>query len=75
MATARRSGHRAWIGHRRLEVKTKGIEFQVYDNKDAFLGDCIVSKFGLTWCKGKTKRENGKKLKWRDFINSMQDDA
>ena len=54
----------------KMDVKTKGVEFQVYDNKDNFLGDLIITKSNLIWCQGKTKRANGKKMKWRDFINS-----
>ena len=51
-----------------MEVKNTGIEFEVRDNKDDFLGDCFVTKTGITWCQGKTKQENGKKISWQDFI-------
>jgi hypothetical protein len=26
-----------------MDVKTRGIEFSVYDNPDTFLGDCYVT--------------------------------
>jgi len=55
-----------------MEIKNNGIEFEVYDNADKFLGDCVVTKTGLTWCKGKTARENGAKITWRDFIAQME---
>ena len=54
-----------------MDVKNNGIEFQIYDNDENFLGDCIVSKTGLTWCKGKTARENGVKMGWAKFIDMM----
>ncbi len=30
-----------------MDVKNKGIEFQVYDNDNNFRGDCIVTKANL----------------------------
>ena len=55
-----------------MEIKNKGIELDVYGNDDKHLGDLVVTKTGLTWCKGKTKSENGKKVKWEDFIEYME---
>ncbi len=51
-----------------MEIKNKGVEFDVYSNDDKHLGDCIVTKTGITWCKGRTTPENGVKIKWQDFI-------
>lgn len=52
-----------------MQVKQKGIELEVRskDGKDQ-LGDCYATMTGLIWCKGKTKKENGIKVKWEDFI-------
>jgi hypothetical protein len=55
-----------------MEIKNKGVELDVYDNNDNHLGDLIVTKTGLTWCKGKTTPANGKKIKWEDFIVKME---
>jgi hypothetical protein len=57
-----------------MDVKTNGIEFEVYDNDDNFLGDCFLTKTGLTWCEGKTRRKNGVKVSWREFIDWMNSD-
>lgn len=54
-----------------MAVKTKGIEFEVYDNDGTFRGDCILTKTGLVWCEGKTARANGKKATWEQFITWM----
>lgn len=51
-----------------MEIKNKGIELDVYDNKGKHLGDLVVTKTGLTWCKGKTTQQNGKKISWDAFI-------
>lgn len=56
----------------KMEVKNNGVEFDVYDNKDVFQGDMFVTKSGLIWCKGKTKKENGVKVSWEEFINWME---
>jgi hypothetical protein len=52
-----------------MEIKNTGVELDVYsaDGK-SHLGDLIVTKTGLTWCKGKTGRDNGTKFTWKKFI-------
>jgi hypothetical protein len=54
-----------------MDVKTKGIEFDVSDNNDKHLGDLIVNKTGIVWCQGKTTPAKGKRVKWKDFINLL----
>lgn len=51
-----------------MEVKNAGIEFEVYspDGK-SHIGDLIVTKRNLIWCKGRTHRENGQEISWGDF--------
>ncbi len=48
-----------------MEIKSKGIEFEVRsaDDKEQ-IGDCSATMTGLTWCKGKTGKGKGIKLKW-----------
>ena len=57
-----------------MEVKNNGIEFEIRNTDDTFLGDCIVNKKGLIWCQGKTSRENGKQVSWDKFIQWMVKD-
>lgn len=33
--------------------KNKGVEFEVRDTSDNFLGDLIITKSGLIWCEDK----------------------
>lgn len=54
-----------------MKVKNKGIELDIYDNDGEHLGDLVVTKTRLIWCKGKTKRENGKKVTWAQFTAFM----
>lgn len=54
-----------------MQVKNKGIEFDVYDG-DKFLGDFIVAKSGIIWCKGKQSRANGKKINWKKLIELLE---
>ncbi len=54
-----------------MDVKTNGIEFEVYDNDGTFRGDCFLTKTGLIWCEGRTRRENGVKVTWDEFITWM----
>ena len=54
-----------------MEVKNNGIEFEVYDNAGVHRGDCFVTKTGLIWCEGRTRKANGKKVAWDEFIDWM----
>ena len=54
-----------------MEVKNRGIEFEVHDNNGNFKGDCYVTKSGLIWCEGRTQKRNGVKVSWDQFIAWM----
>jgi hypothetical protein len=58
-----------------MEIKNKGIELEVRDTDGTFLGDLIVTKTQIIWCKGKTSREHGKKLSWQKFADKMETDG
>ena len=58
-----------------MEIKNKGVELEVRDTDDTFLGDLIVTKTQIIWCKGKTSREHGKKLTWQKFASVMEDNG
>jgi hypothetical protein len=51
-----------------MEVKQKGVELRVKDPDGTFHGDCYVTMTGLVWCKGKTGKDNGVKIPWKDFM-------
>jgi hypothetical protein len=52
-----------------MDVKNKGIELEISEPNDGKrLGDLIITKSHLIWCEGKTRRENGKKVKWTEFV-------
>ncbi len=55
-----------------MEIKNKGVELDVYDNQESFLGDLVITKTRLTWCPGKTQPDNGHKIEWQEFIDFMQ---
>jgi hypothetical protein len=55
-----------------MEIKNTGIELEVRDPQDNFLGDLIVTKTQIIWCKGKTARKNGKMINLENFIKRME---
>jgi hypothetical protein len=57
-----------------MELKNKGIELDVYDNEGKHLGDLVITKTRLIWCKGKTQPDNGIPITWNDFIDYMESD-
>lgn len=57
-----------------MDVKTKGIEFQVNENDGTLRGDCVLTKTGLIWCEGKTTPKNGKRVSWDKFIRWMNEE-
>lgn len=55
-----------------MDIKTKGIELDVYSSDGkSHLGDLVVTKTGLTWCRGKTMPANGQRISWEEFIAVM----
>ena len=58
-----------------MDVKSNGIEFEVRSpDGSQQIGDCYLTMTGLVWCKGKTKKKNGVKISWSDFIEVMTTD-
>jgi len=52
-----------------MQVKQKGIELGVRSaNGKEQLGDCYATMTGLVWCSGRTKKENGVKIKWSELM-------
>lgn len=54
-----------------MEVRNNGIEFEVAGNDGTHKGDCILTKTGLVWCEGRTRRANGTRKSWQEFIDWM----
>ena len=56
-----------------MEVKSRGIELEIRspDGRKQ-LGDLVVTKSQIIWCKGKTTRERGVSVPWNDFIAWME---
>ncbi|MBC7213246.1 MAG: hypothetical protein H5U33_25480 [Pseudomonas sp.] len=54
-----------------MEIKNKGVELDISDGKGR-LGDLVVTRTGLIWCKGKVSREKGVKISWKEFIEWME---
>ena len=54
-----------------MDVKNAGVELDIADNDGTHLGDLVVTKANLIWCKGKTARKNGKKITWEAFAAYM----
>jgi len=42
-----------------MEVKNAGIELEIRDTANNFLGDLIITKTSLIWCEGRTRRQTG----------------
>jgi len=51
-----------------MELKTKGMTLDVYDNDDTFLGDLRIGKATIEWCKGKTHKGHGSQRTWKELI-------
>ncbi|MDA0256969.1 MAG: hypothetical protein O3C25_04410 [Chloroflexi bacterium] len=57
-----------------MEVKTRGIEFEVKTPSGEFVGDLIVTSTQFIWCEGKTTREHGKSISLPAFRKFMTKD-
>ena len=56
-----------------LEIKNKGLELEIRSTNDEFLGDMIINKKGITWCKGKKTPKNGISKNWEEIIKIFED--
>ena len=54
-----------------MDVKNAGVEFEVRDTQNNFKGDCYVTKTGLIWCEGRTRKANGVRVSWEEFMDWM----
>jgi hypothetical protein len=55
-----------------MNIQTNGMELDVYDGTGKHLGDLVVNKRGLIWCKGRTTPAKGVRVSWQQFIEWMQ---
>ena len=51
-----------------MPIKNRGIEIEVRETDGSHLGDLVIAKSGLTWCPGRTRRANGIRVTWKQFI-------
>lgn len=59
-----------------MDVKKNGIEFEVRSpDGETHKGDCYLTMAGLTWCQGRTSKDNGLRIGWNDFIAVMSSKA
>lgn len=52
----------------KMDLGNKGIELDVYDGDETHLGDLIIGRGGVEWCKGKQHRGNGERVTWKQLI-------
>ena len=59
-----------------MDVKTKGIEFQIHSpDGTKHLGDIVLNNRGLTWCKGRTTPAKGIKVSFTEFTEWVEQKA
>lgn len=51
-----------------MNLGTTGIQLDVYDNQDKYLGDLRIGKAKIEWCKGKPQTGNGHKVSGQELI-------
>ena len=54
-----------------IKIKTDSERYKVKDSKGGLLGSLYINKARLVWCKGRTRPENGKSIRWEGFIEYM----
>jgi hypothetical protein len=55
-----------------MVLKNNGIELEIRDTNGAFLGDLVLTKTKIIWCRGKTGRANGIPWSLKDLIERME---
>ena len=55
-----------------MELGNNGIILSIYDTDDSYKGKLRIGKGTVEWCKGKTRKGNGKKANWNDLIDYFE---
>lgn len=55
-----------------MQIKNSGVELDVCTPDGSHVGDLVITKTQLIWCKGRQRRENGQQISWQDFIDWME---
>lgn len=58
----------------KMELKNNGIELEVREPNGDHLGDLVITKTQLIWCRGRTTRAGGTSAPWARFIAWMEED-
>ena len=57
----------------KMDIKNNGIELEVYSpDGTKHLGDLVVTRTKLIWCRGRTQPQNGVAVSWDQFIARME---
>lgn len=56
----------------KMEIKNNGIELDVSGNDGSHIGDLVITKTKLVWCRGRTTVANGVPVTWNEFIEWME---
>lgn len=56
----------------KMDLGNKGIELDIYNNKGVHLGDILIGKANVEWCKGKTTSGKGITKTWDALIEWFQ---
>lgn len=57
-----------------MELKNNGIELEIRTPSGDHLGDLVITKTQLIWCRGRTARANGISASWDTFMSWMEED-
>lgn len=55
-----------------MEIKYNGIELEISDGEKQ-IGDLFVTRTGLTWCPGRTRRNGGHGVTWTELIKFIDE--
>ena len=55
-----------------IELKNNGMELEIRDSDENFIGDLVITKAAVIWCEGKTGRKNGIRVPMKKFLDLMR---
>lgn len=53
------------------EIGAFDLELELRDEDGRHVGDLFIHEAGVTWCRGRTWRENGRAVPWQRFIDEI----
>ena len=58
-----------------MQLGNDGVEFEIRDGEGKHIGDLLVGRANVVWCKGKTRKKNGVRVRLIKLVGMIEETA